>query len=858
MSKEIKLIDLNLMSGSTETFRTAVGGYYDIVSSSEGEQVEEVIFDPSNILSPFISSIDYNTDLKEEISDEVMTPNYKFPIRITGDPDEIKDDNFWKISLLGGEFGGIKYNSIYTDAAFDNLSCDYTLPYPKLDANVINYVASAEIISDTIQISYDYNQYVPTYERYIKNIVSEKLIPNMYLLKMYEVEDDLDTSQTIKDFVTIEQTYENPENLLGESDVVIDEDSKDHITYIDSLISSYLSSSIILTQLSSSTKEDVENMFENIIFDENVLTDVSGDDTYSQMLASKNMIPFYTKFHFTASAGETFVSYIEESNFTQKFMKTLKEVFTNQLTDFSPSESTFAAETKLTVGSLETATFSDATSTKNSTFKSIDFMEMLIYAHNNFISTTDNCYFLGPNNFTRLATMDPSGSYRYYNSMKCLDMINSTVGYLNDESNYSIDSLEDIYSLSSSYSEILAYRIEKIGGAPTGDLKTQNTLQNFWFFNTYDFMEGTEFYDSQVKYNTQYTYKVYAYTLKVGSKYSFSDLRLSRQIGSISGSEPPSYCLEFYDPTTEESIEQIFSSDNELTASNQAATNAQITSESRYLADFYLNYEPVLKLVEIPIFSKSLKIMDHISNQVNIYPYQMMDASQRIGYTINYETFNANLDYPSTISSNDVIIKEEYLNANDYLSSSVIYESSITKQRYIEVYKMDQMPTSIDSFDGNLLETIDLRSPGTMDTNSVVDFVRKIRANKKYYYVFRALNEQRMPGHLSEIYEAQLINDGGYLYSIFNVLFEEDLEQEIFVNPSLAFKKLFELQPNVSQMALDISEADLSMPAYTQLENINVGTITDTIWDKTFKIRLTSVKTGKKIDLNFTYKLQID
>ena len=374
-------------------------------------------------------------------------------------------------------------------------------------------------------------------------------------------------------------------------------------------------------------------------------------------------------------------------------------------------------------------------------------------------------------------------------------------------------------------------------------------------------MEGTEFYDSQIRYNTEYTYNVYAYSLKIGAKYAFSDLRLTRAIGSIDEDEDgitDSYCLEFYDPVTDERIEQLFDTDTNLIEENQAATNAQITSTERYLADFYLQYEPTLKLIEIPIFSKTLKIMDHIPNQVNITPYQMIDTTQRIGFTVNYESYNSYLDYPSTISYNDVIIKNDYLHANDYLSSSYLSNASISRQRYIEIYRVDEMPTSISSFDENLLQTIDLRSPQTVQTVSTIEFLNAIQTNKKHYYVFRMLNEQSIPGHLSEIYEAQLINDGGYLYSIFNILFEEDLEQEIFVNPSREFKKIFELQPNVSQLKLDTSEVDFSQPAHTQLENMIIGDTDDTIWNKTFKVRLTSIKTGKKIDLNFTYNLRTD
>ena len=64
MAKELKIIDLNLFSGSSDTFRTAVGGFWQIVSSSEGSAVQAVPYDGENIVSDFITSIEFNLDLK--------------------------------------------------------------------------------------------------------------------------------------------------------------------------------------------------------------------------------------------------------------------------------------------------------------------------------------------------------------------------------------------------------------------------------------------------------------------------------------------------------------------------------------------------------------------------------------------------------------------------------------------------------------------------------------------------------------------------------------------------------------------------------------------------------------------------
>ncbi len=108
---------------------------------------------------------------------------------------------------------------------------------------------------------------------------------------------------------------------------------------------------------------------------------------------------------------------------------------------------------------------------------------------------------------------------------------------------------------------------------------------------------------------------------------------------------------------------------------------------------------------------------------------------------------------------------------------------------------------------------------------------------------------------MSEIYEAQLINDGGYLYAVFNTLLESDLEEKTYDKVSKQFKKVFQLQPNLKQLQFNSENIDFKQDAHTQINNLAVGTADDLIWDKTFKVRLTSKKTGRKIDLNITYYL---
>jgi hypothetical protein len=199
------------------------------------------------------------------------------------------------------------------------------------------------------------------------------------------------------------------------------------------------------------------------------------------------------------------------------------------------------------------------------------------------------------------------------------------------------------------------------------------------------------------------------------------------------------------------------------------------------------------------------------------------------------------------------------MHAKDYIEDSTIIDESIALQRYIQIYRLSSRPTSLSDFDGNLLIEIDL----AMEDNSQLSYTTAnyhdtINTNQKYYYLFRILNQQRNLSNLSEIYEAELINDGGYLYPIFNVIHHYEIEEEVFNNPITSFKKLFQLQPNMNQLELITSDLDYGDSALSQIDNLSIGDVDDSIWEKTFKIRLTSKKTGKKIDLNITYNLNSD
>ena len=78
----INLIDLNTVSGSTETLRTIVGGYWAIKSSSIGTYFE---FQPYGTgISPYVKGVLNNTLLTERVEAHNLVENWKYPIRLVG------------------------------------------------------------------------------------------------------------------------------------------------------------------------------------------------------------------------------------------------------------------------------------------------------------------------------------------------------------------------------------------------------------------------------------------------------------------------------------------------------------------------------------------------------------------------------------------------------------------------------------------------------------------------------------------------------------------------------------------------------------------------------------------------------
>ena len=586
-----------------------------------------------------------------------------------------------------------------------------------------------------------------------------------------------------------------------------------------------------------------------------------------------------------------------QHGFDIKFLETLKDIDSGALSKFKTEKLNLKATTEI----LELHELADGgphrpwmqmlkKNVDNIKLESFNLLDLLAHLYNEPSEAINDDYtvIMDHDQHDKVATAMTGGDnllYRFANNANITSVLSDVITMLKEYFSFNgapLDSVspgyepslqklvyENMFNIQKQYSEVLAYKIEKHGGAPSGDSQTQNHLQNFWFFNA-----GEEptivLKDTQVKYGKEYTYKAYAYVAVISHKYKYSDLRLTRQINQYDLDNfegPDKYCLQFYDPLTQQVAPQIYAISNapeknpeEAVYSNLSEYNTFAPAEydietSPQIADFYLNIEPCVKIIKIPIFEKKVGVFDSPDGKISNIPFYVINDDNKIGFSTLKDSFKEDT-YPSVITDADVILKKQYLNSRAMRDTQLVKTYPEAPARYLEVYRSIKKPKAYTDFKNNLVSKIDLRLPGELYNRTEYNLFDKLMPNKKYYYLMRMVTENGMPGHPSVIIEAELVSDGGYKYAKFDTIDTSDFLVSDLTGKTTSFKKLFQIQPNINQLSLDTNGVDFTKTASTQMDNVMVGPPENTLWNKIFKIRLTSKKTGKKTDLNVTFNIQ--
>lgn len=198
--------------------------------------------------------------------------------------------------------------------------------------------------------------------------------------------------------------------------------------------------------------------------------------------------------------------------------------------------------------------------------------------------------------------------------------------------------------------------------------------------------------------------------------------------------------------------------------------------------------------------------------------------------------------------------------------------------RIYEIYRISEKPTSYRDFNTsqNPIQTV-TTNLGHGKFAVPASFIDTVAPNTKYYYCFRCVDVHNNFSNPTIVYEAQLVDNDGQVYFVLKpYYFNDKIEKRykkagrkyIYIEPTV---RQVSLLPNLQGLAAYDTEMDDLLTGGIGLNTIlptdeppdsvlgpsPAGSVTSTdlkVWDKKFKVRVISKKTGKKFDLNLTFE----
>lgn len=428
-------------------------------------------------------------------------------------------------------------------------------------------------------------------------------------------------------------------------------------------------------------------------------------------------------------------------------------------------------------------------------FNVIDIMTST--AISSFSESTDEMFLLPENQINH-----SHPSERFVNQIESIKFISDMRKYIGDNSR----SLGGIYKNVNSKSFLLGYKIEKyIDNDATQPIQTYYTLDS-------------NFIDTQIKYGRRYIYKTKAFVGILGSSYSYSNLTYSQANGV-----------------------------------DEAPTG------KKYWALMDVEVQPSFQILEYEIDVHETAFIDNPTSPPYIMPYGNKGKSC-VSFLMHPRPFmygDASLmDFPPVgdLRESDARIADLYEDSGDKKLSANYFTGTY------EIYRLSKPPKSKESFADGYLTTVDetaivgnLNKGFPMELINVdqASYTDNVISNQKYYYAFRTMTYHGTPSQLTSPLEIEVQRDSDE-YKISINKYEYPTYKD-YSNEKSA-KRLIRVVPNLERLFFSKEEDANNW----ELDNGSLVVNGSSGNHKTFKIRATSKHTGKKIDLNITFKLNKD
>jgi len=410
-------------------------------------------------------------------------------------------------------------------------------------------------------------------------------------------------------------------------------------------------------------------------------------------------------------------------------------------------------------------------------------------------------------------------SERFAESIGAARFLSRMRTFINDHSR----DLEEIYNSTPCETFFLGYKIEKyLDNDATQPIQTYYT-------------NDANFFDTQLKYGRRYIYKTKVLLGILGSSYSYSNLFVSQN------------------------ETQMFDTNGQL-ATSIPPDFTEISSD-KYRAYVDVEVQPSFKILEYQVDVDEVAFIDAptLPPQVDLFSQKNKPTIQ-----MRFSPIFAKVESVSEGSNKELMRALEPLTDTDgriFDLLQISKNNGVSPDYFTgiyEIYRTRTPPQKEEDFANNYLATVDDQSgfsfpismnvaEGTLD-NMDGFFEDYPIVNEKYYYAFRSLTYHGTPSNLTVPFEIELQRDSDeYKINISQYQYPKDKTYDM----QKKAKRILKITPNIERLLFSTEESKSNW-------KLDDGSLLEFGATKTFKIRVTSKHTGKKIDLNINFKLSKD
>jgi hypothetical protein len=422
-----------------------------------------------------------------------------------------------------------------------------------------------------------------------------------------------------------------------------------------------------------------------------------------------------------------------------------------------------------------------------------------------------------------------------------------------------------------------------------------------------DEIEEIVYTDTQVNYGVEYEYTIYAYQMVLGTKYRykldkvpylqqddgsryqlFPELNVDenergyvdRHTGEVVSRPQDGFLLKDWLKL----VNNMFSSNDYTQGSQQYRSSDPSSSASVDEAEVCVFSEESLILVEVAQNKFITKVVDKppVEPDVNLVPFR--GISNKLLINLNGGTGNYTKPF-EVLTELDETIKRDYiinqraeiqdgtliniLNKQPFkeIMNSIEFRSDDPSTQF-EIWRSPTMPKQWTDF--SLVKMVDSSEffdrPNQKASSAA--FVDNIAPNRNYWYTFRSVDVHGNKSNPSQIYKVYMHDDSGTVWlDLETTPYPSSPDPRIITKNA---KRFIQIKPNFNQTTINELESNfINQQTGERIQSLEAYNLTgdpvvlgdsnspnESVWSddqvpQKFKMRLTSKKTGRKIDVNF-------